>query len=200
MARLEGRKGDVWDTKEPEGYGRKVNMSQYMMKYRFEQIKSYIPFLFANEQRRGEDPWWQFSEAVEEYNKNRQNTVLASSLKVFDESMSAYRPRTTKTGNLPHLSKIDRKPEPLGTELKVTASCFLNLCIYLEIQKGKTNMQGMEFHDVIPMKTTACCAQMVKGTKMSDSIQEDNQDKKRDLPWRFMVWFRNDCCRVEERV
>jgi hypothetical protein len=33
---------------------------------------------------------------------------------VADESMSAWVPRTSKTGGLPNISFIKRKPEPLG--------------------------------------------------------------------------------------
>jgi hypothetical protein len=54
-------------------------------------------------------------------NKNRHDWVAASARKVLDESMSAWRPKTTKTGGLPHLSFILRKPEPLGTEFKMIA-------------------------------------------------------------------------------
>ena len=74
----------MWDRHEPEGYGKKVDMSEYMPHYRFESIQQYIPFMFADEERQGMDPWWQFSEAIEEFNKNRSDTVLASFLKVFE--------------------------------------------------------------------------------------------------------------------
>jgi hypothetical protein len=154
--RIEGRKGNMWDRLEPEGYGKKVDMSQYMAEYRFKTIRAYIPFLFCDPSREADDPWWQFSLGIEEYNNNRQSTVKSSFLKIMDESMSAFRPQTTKTGNLPHLSKIDRKPEDLGTELKATADCATGLCIFLEIQKGKVAMADEEFVSVMKA-TSACC-------------------------------------------
>lgn len=49
-------------------------------------------------------------------------TSSAANIKVLDETMSAYRPRTTKSGTLPYLSFILRKPEPLGTEFKTLAT------------------------------------------------------------------------------
>ena len=58
---------------------------------------------------------------VDGFNTNRHDWVAASGRKVLDESMSAWRPQTTKTGGLPHLSFILRKPEPLGTEFKTIA-------------------------------------------------------------------------------
>ena len=51
--------------------------------------------------------------------------------------MSAFRPQATKTSNLPHLSCIAWKPEPLGTEFKCCACSKTGLMLHLEIQKGK---------------------------------------------------------------
>jgi hypothetical protein len=55
---------------------------------------------------------------VDGFNKNRHQWVAASARKVLNESMSAYRPRTSQTGGFPNISFILRKPEPLGTEFK----------------------------------------------------------------------------------
>jgi hypothetical protein len=69
----------------------------------------------------GGDPWHMVLLMVDGYNSNRQSWLAASVRKVLDESMSAFKPRTSKTGGLPHLSFILRKPEPLGTEFKTIA-------------------------------------------------------------------------------
>jgi hypothetical protein len=142
--RIEGRKGNMWDRTEPEGYGVKVDMGNYMVEHRFKAIREFIPFLFADESRKENDPWWQFSKAVDDYNQNRSETFLASFLKLMDESMLAYRPQTTKTGNLDHLSMIARKPEDLGTEFKVIADSATTMCLFLEIQQGKKGMSDAE--------------------------------------------------------
>ena len=71
---------------------------------------------------------------VNSFNTNRKSTVAASRFKTLDESMSAYRPQTRKTGNLPNIRYILRKPEPLGTEFKTVASKGSNgPMIYAEI-------------------------------------------------------------------
>ena len=64
------------------------------------------------------DPWAILGSLIDGFNKNRSEYVASSVCKVADESMSAYRPRTTKTGGLPHLAFEPRKPEDLGTEFK----------------------------------------------------------------------------------
>ena len=66
------------------------------------------------------DEWWRAKHLFDGFNTSCMN-IAASFLKVGDESMSAIRFRTTAKGNLPHLSYIFRKPEPLGTEFKTIA-------------------------------------------------------------------------------
>jgi hypothetical protein len=90
-------------------------------KYRFDQIKHAFPYAFGDEDAkiRG-DEWHPIALLFEGFNEIRAQNVAASHLKVLNESMSVYRPRTTQLGRRPHLSFIGRKPEPLGTEFKVS--------------------------------------------------------------------------------
>ena len=52
------------------------------------------------------------------------NNIKSSYLKVGDESMSENSFWTTAEGNLPHLSYILRKKEPLGADFK-TIACYV---------------------------------------------------------------------------
>ena len=148
-----------------------MNLSRYLKEFRFHEIKRFMPFLFADETIKDTDPWWQFKSAVDLYNKNRKETVSASLFKTFDESMSAFHPRTTRYGNLPHLSNIARKPEPLGTEFKVTNSTKIGLCLYLEIQRGKQGMANEKYNDDMK-KMAACSVRMAEGTRSCTSNDE----------------------------
>jgi hypothetical protein len=56
-----------------------------------------------------QDPWWQFDPAI----SHRKETIQNPSILVVDESMSAFAPHTSKTGGLPNISFIKRKPEHL---------------------------------------------------------------------------------------
>jgi hypothetical protein len=108
-----------------------------MAYYRFNEIKANFPWSFqdkskAEEEQESYDPWNMILLMIDGYNSNRRSWVAASVRKVLDESMSAWCPQTTKTGGLPHLSFILRKPEPLGTEFKdiactVTGTLFIML-------------------------------------------------------------------------
>ena len=139
----------LYNRKETEGIVKKVNGSEYMSQTRFKFIKKYWVKQFeldiTNEEK-VRNPWWRVGYLVHGFNQNRNNTVASSRVKTMDESMSAYRPQTRKTGNLPNISFIHRKPEPLGTELKRVSSKSSNAPIILaEIQEGKKGMQSKTF-------------------------------------------------------
>ena len=99
----------MWESVVP-----KVTFDNYMKAYRFKEFRKFLPCIWEDSTLENSDPWWQFVSAISEFNSRRRSVMITSKWKVFDESMSAYRPRTTKTGNLPNLSFILRKPEPLG--------------------------------------------------------------------------------------
>ena len=66
------------------------------------------------------DEWWRAKHSFDGFNTACKN-IAAIFLKVGDESMSTIRFWKTAKGNLPHLSYIFQKPDPLGTELKTVA-------------------------------------------------------------------------------
>jgi hypothetical protein len=126
--------GKLWE-KPTEGYfgmTQKINYGpsglNIMAQYRFRQIKGCFPWAFQDQSKAVEgedeesyDPWNMVMLMVDGYNANRHAWIAASVRKTLDESMSAFRPRTSKTGGFPNISFILRKPEPLGTEFKTIA-------------------------------------------------------------------------------
>jgi hypothetical protein len=70
--------------------------------------------------------------------------------------MSSFKPRTSKTGGLPNISFIKRKPKPLGTEFKDIACGITGIILHLEIQEGKLPMRTKEFFNTLG--STAACA------------------------------------------
>ena len=83
------------------------------------------------------DPYWHVIAGVNGFNKNCKMTVAASQIKVCDESMSPFQPANTKSGNLPNIYFVLRKPEPLGIELKTVCEAMMGIMIHVEIQCGK---------------------------------------------------------------
>ena len=101
VACLEGKKGsDLWlgSSDNGEGYRSQVDMSRWMTKSRHSVIRKYFSYIFADEGIKERDPWWMVSQGIAAFNHNRKTVVCPCDRLVLDESMSAYRPRTTATG------------------------------------------------------------------------------------------------------
>eukprot|EP00978_Attheya_sp_CCMP212_P033928 scaffold139680_cov35-Attheya_sp.AAC.1 len=140
-----------------------TDFSIYMKADRFKTIKRFAPQMFHDESRKDSDPWWPIIQLIEDYNANMRRTVAASRKKLFDEWISAFRPQSRKNGNLPHLSFIKRKPEPLGTEFKNAACSETGIFIHLELQRGKDPMKKLEFFSA----HKSCCACSLRLSKES---------------------------------
>ena len=88
------------------------------------------------------DPWYKFRRFVEAFNENRRRTVITSKSIVIDESMSAFRPRTTARGGMPNISYVKRKPKPMGSALQMGAMAW---CCSSEFKRGKMPCAGRHF-------------------------------------------------------
>ena len=86
--------------------------------------------------------------------------------------------RQTKTGDLPNLSYIARKPEPLGTEFKVVVDGISGCMSSIEIQEGKERMKKKEFNK--DLGTTAGCVMRM--------IDELKHQAKVNLPGDWNEW------------
>ena len=98
--------------------------------------------------------WWKAKLFISGFKAACKN-ISVSSLKVGDESMSAIRFLTTAKGNLPHLSYILCKPEPLGAEFNTVACSVTGALILIEFQRGKEGMNHSKYQKDIG-ETAAC--------------------------------------------
>lgn len=89
-----------------------------------------------DEAKKATDDWWRVRKYIDRFCDHVKDSMYISSLVCLDESMSALVPKTTKSGNLPNLSYVERKPEPLGKELKVAMDALIGKCTWLEVQEG----------------------------------------------------------------
>ena len=76
-----------------------------------------------------------FRRCVLEFNAGRITMPLGEYI-TLDESMISWRPQTSKTGGLPNISFIKRKPKPLGIDLKNGVDSDSGVMICAEIQEG----------------------------------------------------------------
>ena len=108
-----------------------------MKLYRFKEFRYFLPKIHEQPVEKDLDPWYCISSTVNEFNDIQNDLVQSSYAKVLDESISTWRPRTSKNGGLPNISYIIRKLEPLGTEFKTVCCSSTDVIIRLKIQRGK---------------------------------------------------------------
>ena len=64
-------------------------------------------------------------------------------------------------GNLPHLSYIFRKLEPLDTEFKTVACSVTGALLFIEFHRGKEGMKHIKYHQ--ELGATADCTKRLMG-------------------------------------
>ena len=129
-----------WVTIEPS-----ANFGKYLPLYRFKEWRRFLPITSEDPTRSNSDPWWRFAGNIEFFNLNRLRCIASSNHVCIDELMSAWRPRKTKTGGLPNLTYVSRKPEPLGSEFKVASCSRSKVMLHLEIQRGAEGMKNSRY-------------------------------------------------------
>ena len=152
------------------------NVGQYMSSSRFKQIKRFYVDALKDPSGNG-DMLWPIQYHVDEFNKNRVENVAASIYKTDDEAMSSFRPQKEKTGKIPHLSHIARKPKPIGTEFKATACAKSKIMLHIEIQRGKEGMKNTKYHKELGA-TAACTLRLAEAT---NGCGRTEQEQKRDI-------------------
>ena len=88
-----------------------------MSQAQFEAYKKF--FTYAFEGNDTDNPWNRIMGLVDGFDSNCKVRMAALVKKVMDELMSAFQPRSTPNGGLPHFSYVSRKPRPYGIEFKV---------------------------------------------------------------------------------
>jgi len=140
---VQSRRGDTadyWQKTQQPGYvsvppnfGKLTNMSRH----RFQLLTSCLAM--TNDVERSDDPWSPVRPFLKAFNIQRRSKFVSGELLVVDECMSAWHGRQGKYCHegIPHLTKIPRKPEGIGAELKAVACSTTGLLLRLEVMEGK---------------------------------------------------------------
>jgi hypothetical protein len=118
--------------------------------------------------------------------------------------MFSFRLQTEKTGNLPHLSYILRKPEPLGTEVKNGLCTHLQIVLSMTLCRAKNDAAPTEFDDSTQRKIPRITLNLMKRAKQNRSDEdEDDQNINQDAtPDVFLgdAWFSSvELCLLAKR-
>ena len=92
----------------------------------------------------GVDKWYQIREVVDEFNKTMPAAFIPGKFIVVDEMMSAWKGLSGeyRCDGAPHITKIKRKPEGIGTELKAASCGQSKMTLQLEIMEGAEAMKS----------------------------------------------------------
>ena len=149
---------DAWATKEEPGdLFTPLRMGRHgMHKNRFRRLEALQAQMFSKDEDELDenDPWRYCRSPLRAFDERRAALINPSWLMTLDEAMAAWTGvegvEAGKGANfkpIPFLSVVERKPEPLGGEIKVAAdgnsSCFLKL----EIQEGALAHSELEYYN-----------------------------------------------------
>ena len=93
------------------------------------------------------DPWHFIRPLIDGFNQRRHAVIIPGQGLCIDECMSAWRGSDGKyvVDGMPHVTKIMRKPEGVGCEMKATACAETGILLYLELQEGHERMQMKKY-------------------------------------------------------
>ncbi len=117
-ATLEVHRGiaNLWKDGPSSGMKSYPNYAKYIPMIYMKAFIHGFPYLWAEmkywDVNRGDLPFDFIAPFLDEYNGARRNVLRVVYL-MLDESMSGWRPKTSKRGGLPHISHEPRKPESL---------------------------------------------------------------------------------------
>lgn len=143
---------ELWDRPQQDRLFREhAHFGRFMTRTRFEDIKGCSTAALTDETMKGVDKWYRFRCGLQGFNENRRRTVRLSEVLVPDETMSGWKPRSTKHGSgkgkLAHLSFVPRKPKAHGTEFKTVCDGRHGVMLFAEIQEGKVAMESKGYRD-----------------------------------------------------
>ncbi|KAL7549478.1 hypothetical protein ACHAWF_012745 [Thalassiosira exigua] len=130
---------NLWKRGQSDGYKDYANYGQHIPVNYFRAFICGFPALWADKKYwhlpARDVPWEYISTFVDEYNEKR-TTLLRVIYLMLDETMSGWRPKTSKTGGFPHITHEPRKPVSLGTMLRNGVECITGIFVHHDIVRA----------------------------------------------------------------
>ena len=148
-ASLEVEKGieNLWKRGQGNGFRPHADFGRFIPQTYFMIFTSVFPHMWSPEHLwySANVPWESFVPFVEAFNAQRQQ-LLKTVYLLLDESMSAWRPKTTKFGGLPNLTLEPRKPKPLGTMFKNEVEATTGILVSQDIVQGSDAQKDKKYY------------------------------------------------------
>ena len=175
---------DLWSVSR-KGMMPGPDFGLYLSRDRFEKVLRFWAYgPDGTEDKLTEKPWEEVDYWVRAFNNKRKEELVVGTDLTPDELMIAWKGKKGN-GGIPHLSYVERKPIPLGTEAKVVCEGSMGMCVFIELQKGKITMARQKWCREYKA-TSACTVRLLDkmGTKEVEDMDNTlrwlaNRGKKR---------------------
>ena len=148
---IENGVSNLWKRGPSGGRHDFPDFGRYMPVNYFKCFASAAPFCWADRKNWYTDkrdmPWEVFLPCLSSFNERRKNLVTTV-LMMLDESMSGWRPKTSKLGGLPNYTFEPRKPIPLGTMFKNGVECITGVLVFQDIVQMKEQQVRKPYFDM----------------------------------------------------
>ena len=136
---------DLWAT-EMKGFMPPPDFGRVLSRDRFKRILRYwARGTTEDKEQLRANPWAQVDKWVRGFNAARLREIVPGSSLTPDEMMLEWKGKSGH-GGLPHLSFIKRKPQPLGTELKLFVRVPLACACSLRFKREKFEWREKNGH------------------------------------------------------
>ena len=128
---------NLWKCGASNGFKQYPNYGNYVPQNYFRAFVSGFPQLWSPPHLWHSEhvPWDSFLPLMRAFNRKR-GELLRTNYLLMDESMSAWRPKTSKTGGLPNITYEPRKPKPLGTMFKNGVEAMTGIVVNQDVVEG----------------------------------------------------------------
>ena len=192
---------NLWKRGKSTGRHDYPNFGQFMPINYFKAFVAAAAYCWADRKfwyiDKRDRPWDIFLPCLKEYNERRKRLIHSICL-ILDESMSGWRPKTSKLGGLPNYTFEPIKPVPLETMFRNGMCCLSGIFAYQDVVMNPEMQASKEFFkddshlpdgSIIPSHTAEVLRQ-IKGA-----------DLRKDCSWLGGdAWFGSVCSAVEAQV
>ena len=140
---------NLWRHGKSKGRRDYPDFEKYIPKNYFKVFSAAAPLCWAAKELWFKDkrdrPWETFLPCLQKFNDKRRRLMKAVLL-MMDESMSGWRPKTTKFGGLPNYTYEPRKPTPLGTMFRNSVECISGCLVFQDVVAAAEVQRRKKFH------------------------------------------------------
>ncbi|MGL5936847.1 MAG: hypothetical protein ACRCZI_14630, partial [Cetobacterium sp.] len=125
-----------------------ANYGRFIPKNMFKAWQVAAPLMWSDKKFWYEESrnktWDLFLPVIKAYNDKRRS-LMRTNLLMIDESMSAWRPKTSKRGGLPNITYEPRKPVPLGTQFRNGVECYTGCIVFQDVAQNAEEQHRKEY-------------------------------------------------------